>query len=72
MKGAGTIIINGGNILRYLLDTGKMMGEVTGLNDAGAGIGGGAGGASGTIEIRGGSGSCKSAKAAGIEPVEKP
>lgn len=39
---------------------------IPGLHDSGAGIGGGAGGASGTIEIHGGAVLAKSAKAAGI------
>lgn len=64
-EGAGTIIINGGNIYAtsgYWEDESM----IQGLNDSGAGIGGGAGGASGTIEIRGGTVLAKSAKAAGI------
>ena len=64
-EGAGTIIINGGNIYATS-GYWENDGEVTGLNDSGAGIGGGAGGASGTIEIRGGAVLAKSAKAAGI------
>lgn len=39
---------------------------IPGLHDSGAGIGGGAGGASGTIEIHGGAVLAKSSKAAGI------
>lgn len=64
-EGAGTIIINGGNIYAtsgYRADESM----IPGLNDSGAGIGGGAGGASGTIEIHGGSVLAKSARAAGI------
>ena len=64
-EGAGTIIINGGNIYAtsgYRADESM----IPGLRDSGAGIGGGAGGASGTIEIHGGSVLAKSARAAGI------
>ena len=64
-EGAGTIIINGGNIYAtsgYRADESM----IPGLNDSGAGIGGGAGGASGTIEIHGGTVLAKSARAAGI------
>ena len=64
-EGAGTIIINGGNIYAtsgYREDDS----EVPGLSKSGAGIGGGADGASGTIEIHGGAVLAKSSKAAGI------
>ena len=64
-EGAGTIIINGGNIYAtsgYREDESM----IPGLHDSGAGIGGGAGGASGTIEIHGGTVLAKSARAAGI------
>ena len=64
-KAAGTIIIKGGNIYAtsgYWEDESM----IPGLRDSGAGIGGGAGGASGTIEIHGGAVLAKSAKAAGI------
>lgn len=64
-EGAGTIIINGGNIYAtsgYQADESM----IPGPNDSGAGIGGGAGGASGTIEIHGGTVLAKSARAAGI------
>ena len=63
-EGAGTIIIKGGNIYAtsgYRADEGM----IPGLNESGAGIGG-AGGASGTIEIYGGTVLAKSARAAGI------
>ncbi|MGN9172257.1 hypothetical protein ACTM9N_05220 [Lachnospiraceae bacterium HCP1S3_A8] len=62
---SGTIIINGGNIYAtsgYRADESV----IPGLRDSGAGIGGGAGGASGTIEIHGGTVLAKSARAAGI------
>ena len=64
-EGAGTIIINGGNIYAtsgYQADESV----IPGLRDSGAGIGGGAGGAGGTIEIHGGTVLAKSARAAGI------
>ena len=64
-EGAGTIIINGGNIYATsgFWEDDSM---IPGLNDSGAGIGGGANGASGTIEIHGGAVLAKSSKAAGI------